>query len=785
MRAVPPAAQEYEIVPSTYEWSVRVFRTLKKLLSVNVKLHSEKSAIERGEIFLFNHFARFETFIPQYLIYEETGSYCFSVAHSEFFAGDDVLSNYLSSVGAVPHDHEDLLPILSRQILKGRKIIIFPEGGMVKDRQVVDHNGEYSIFSRSSMGRRKQHTGAAVLALGVDTLKRTIRNAYYRQDRKRLEQWCAEIGIDHVGALLEAALRPTEIVPANITFYPIRISDNLLRKGVELLNSGLTRRHSEELLIEGNILLKDTDMDIRFAKPILAESAWRWWERELLERVAPNIESIDHIFDLHTRAASRSEKLLAAGIKRNAHFLRDRYMETMYQAVTLNISHLASSIIMLLLIRGKIEINRSLFHKSLYLAVKAVQKIPSIHLHRSLMDPDVYRHLAEGNNKGLEQFLYMAETSELIEPFEEEYRFLPKLLEEHDFDTIRMENLVAVYANEVAPLPFITDICEKAFNDAGKIDQAGEAILQFDDELMSWKWDKQHFSRPRFDDINRLETATEDSQPFFFQPKQNPGVGVILIHGFLASPAEIRSFGERLFEQGYAVIGVRLKGHGTSPKDLRERPWEDWYDSVLRGYSIIRTFADQIHVVGFSTGGALALRFASDQPDSLIGVSAISVPIKFRDPKMMFVPLVHGTNKFLHWISSYEGVKPFMQNRPEHPNVNYQNIPIRGLYELRRLINELEGRLRDVHCPVLLIQANEDPTVDPKSADIILRKLGSPIKELVKIEANRHGILMDNIGHTQEIISAFIKRCANLSPEPAASDVSGEPIVESLSAPGI
>ncbi|MGR9107756.1 MAG: alpha/beta fold hydrolase [Gammaproteobacteria bacterium] len=781
MSAKLPPVRDYDIVPSTYEWSVRVFRTLKKLLSVNVKLHSEKSSIEQGEIFLFNHFARFETFIPQYLIYEATGIYCFSVAHREFFVGDDVLSNYLSSVGAVPHDHEDLMPILSRQIIKGRKVIIFPEGGMVKDKQVMDHKGEYSIFSRSSMGRRKQHTGAAVLALGVDALKKTIRNAYYHQDPQRLKQWCTEIGIDHVGSLLEAALRPTVIVPANITFYPIRINDNLLRKGAELIGSGLTRRHSEELLIEGNILLKDTDMDIRFGTPIVAKSAWHWWERELIDRVAPNIESIEHLFDLHTRAASRSEKLLAAGIKRNAHVLRDRYMEYMYQAVTVNLSHLASSVIMLLVNRGKIEIDRSLFHKALYLAVKAMQKIPSVHLHRSLLNPDVYRHLAKGNNKGLDQFLYMAESSDLIEPLEQSYRFLPKLLEEHDFDTIRMENLVAVYANEVAPLPFIKKICENALSEAQRIDAAGEATLHFDDELVSWRWDKQYYSRSKYNDINRSETATEDAQPFFLRPAQGSQRGVVLIHGFLASPAEVRSFGERLLEQGFMVIGVRLKGHGTSPKDLRERQWEDWYDSVLRAYSILQHFVEQIHLVGFSTGGALALRLACDQPDSLVGVSAISVPIKFRDPKMMFVPLVHGTNRLLHWISSYEGVKPFLQNKPEHPQVNYQNIPVRGLYELRRLINDLEARLGDIHCPTLLVQGDKDPTVDPKSAEIILRKLGSPIKELVSIDSDRHGILMEDIGQTQEIVTAFIKRCMNLLPYATAYEAPGEPNTEVLS----
>ena len=47
-------------------------------------------------------------------------------------------------------------------------------------------------------------------------------------------------------------------------------------------------------------------------------------------------------------------------------------------------------------------------------------------------------------------------------------------------------------------------------------------------------------------------------------------------HGLLASPAELRSFGEALRDEGFPVIGVRLAGHGTSPWDLRDRSWQDW-----------------------------------------------------------------------------------------------------------------------------------------------------------------------------------------------------------------
>lgn len=772
MNAELPADADYELTPSTYDWSVRVFRTLKKLLGVNVKLHSDKNLLDSGNIFLFNHFARFETFIPQYLIYEETGQYCFSVAHREFFEGDEVLSNYLQSVGAVPHDHANLLPILSQQILRGRKVIIFPEGGMVKDKQVLDHRGEYSIFSRSSSARRKQHTGAAVLALGVDLFKKSVRQAYSNRDQLKLERWRTELRMERIGDLLESALQPTLIIPANITFYPIRINDNILRKGAELLNAGLTRRHSEELLIEGNILLKDTDMDIRLGKPIDPSGAWHWWENRLIRQRVARIHSIGSVFDLNPHSGNRKTRIIARGIARNAQSLRDQYMENMYQVVTVNLSHLASCIITHLVKSRKPQIQRELFHTALYLAVKAVQKIPSIHLHRSLQNPEAYRDLTEGHSRGLEQFLYMAESSGLIEPVEENYRFLPKLYEACDFDSIRMENLIAVYTNEVAPLPFIARIAEKSLQQAPSLNDPASAEMCFDDELLQWKWDRDYFAKPCFEDINNQETATRDPRPFLFMPEQRNGVAVLLVHGFLASPAEMKDYGRDLADQGYITLGVRLKGHGTSPKDLRETQWEDWYKSVQRGFSILQKYTDRIVIIGFSTGGALTLRLAADQPDTLIGICVVSVPVRFRDPKMMFVPLVHGTNTLVHWISSYEGVKPFFRNSPEHPDINYQNIPIRGLYELRRLINELENRMPDVHCPVLILQGNQDPTVDPKSAEIIMNRLGSSDKSLLNIESGKHGIIVGNIDQTREKISRFTRSCAK-STENRPAPVSG------------
>ena len=156
---------DLEINISTYDWCIRAFSVLQKRLGLNIKFHREDGQADAGQIFLFNHFARFETLTPSYLIHAETGAYCRCVATKELFAGGGGFTRFLMGVGAVPNDLPGLLPFLAAETLRGRKVIVFPEGGMVKDRRSIDSEGRYGVYSRTAGERRKHHAGAAVIAL--------------------------------------------------------------------------------------------------------------------------------------------------------------------------------------------------------------------------------------------------------------------------------------------------------------------------------------------------------------------------------------------------------------------------------------------------------------------------------------------------------------------------------------------------------------------------------------------------------------------------------------------
>ncbi|MGR8980105.1 MAG: alpha/beta fold hydrolase [Gammaproteobacteria bacterium] len=748
----------YDIDTKWYYRSVTVFDTVRKLLSVKMKLHAENQ-VQQGDIFLFNHFSRFETFIPQYLIFEENGDLSCAIAAGEFFKEDTVLSRYLRNVGVYPHNHPRLFSLLAAQVLRGRKVIIFPEGGMVKDHRVMDRQGQYSIYSRITGERRKHHTGAAVLAQGIDIFKAMVHRAYQNKDHDQLLRWQEELHHDSLDYLLRSALKPTLIIPSNITFYPIRATENLLLKGVELFSDGLTMRQTEELLVEGNIIFKNTDMDVRMGNPLHPQKAWNWQSRYLLNKVVSEFKTLDDVFSLHVSPKNWKQKLLGVNLKKSAKETRNRYMVEIYANVTINLSHLASTLIMHCIENGQTKIDCHHFYTTLYIAVKQLQNNAKINLHRSLTRPDDYADLSEGSGKRFEHYIEMAKASGLIEEKDNCYHFLPKLLKEHDFDQIRLENLIAVYDNEAEPIQDVHKTVINALAEYKRIDPKKLAAWQFEDECRDLSSEIHSYRKTRYEDINDHETATADPSPFFLQPKKSNGIGVLLIHGLLASPAELKRYGEHLRHQDYTVMGVRLDGHGSSPYALRDKSWHDWYGSVKRGFTILKAHCSRIVVVGFSTGGALALKLASENFPEIIGVSAAAVPLKFINPAFMLVPLLHGTNKLVDWVSTFEGIKSFIENVSEHPAINYRHVPIRALYELRLLIQHMDDVLPKIDSPVLIVHGDNDPIVSVKSASDVMNKLGSRNKQLRIVESDRHGILMENIDQTWDINDAFIESC--------------------------
>lgn len=761
--------EEYQLHPPTYEWTVRLFSQLKKVLGIRIKLHGDPALLARGEIFLFNHFARVETFLPHYMIYQETGAFCRCIATKAIFQGNDAFRKYLGRVGVIPNDHDELLPMLVAEIIRGRKVVIFPEGGMIKNRRVLDEEGKFSVYSFKQQAYRKHHTGAAVLANVVDTFKLAVRMAEAAKDWQRIDVWVEMLELKNREHLLFSARRTTRIIPGNITFYPINTGDNFLNKGAGFFNTEISEKLNEELIIEANLLLKNTDMDMRLGQPICLDGCRPWWDKKVQQYLAENLNSIDDFFSLKSLGKPWLENLFKKSIRYSTEKIRDKYMEGIYKEVTVNLSHITSTIILELLDNNINELSTKHFYLMVYLAAKHIQQQPDVNLHRSLVNPEVYAALVFGKRKALQQFIEVAVANELIE-FKQGHLFLlERLSKDFDKETIRIENTIQVYANEMAPVTGAITAVRQAIVDAESISDIAIAKYRYDDECRRYDWNHHYYNKRRFDDINKHETATESGRPFFEVPTVDQcHVGVVLAHGFLASPAEMKSLSDKFLTVGYPIYGVRLPGHGTSPVDLRERSWEDWLRAIQHGYEILAAHVDHIILVGFSTGGVLSLIFAAKHPQKLAAAVVVNPPIKFKNKNMMFVPLLHGVSRLVRWVSSFEGVMPYRENDPEHSRVNYRNIPVRGLYELVRMNEALIKKLKRVQCPCFLMQSAGDPIITADSSKILQDGLVNADVTYIEVDSDRHGIIYENEAGAHKLILRYVQQFSDSLPQPSS-----------------
>lgn len=742
--------KQYQMSTTRYDLSVKAFSIAKKLLKLNIKLHDEDNLSESGQIFLFNHFSRFETFIPQYLIHHHTGHYCRSIASPEFF-NDDIFADFLTSVGVVPSNMEDLFTFMATEILHGRKLILFPEGGMVKDKRVLDASGNFSIYSRMALERRKQHRGAAVIALAVDAFKTTLLSDFAIGRYEKIEHWAEELGFESSEALMAKAIKPTLIVPANITFYPLRSDSNYLYRMAHKLNKNIGSRLSEELLIESNLLVKHTDMDIHYGKALNMSHYWKPWEKWALPHAVHHYQTLDELFLLQPKVFGIASKIHSYGMQRKALKVRDDYMESMYQAVSIHLSHIASHLIIILYRQGLDRINRQTFHKILYCCVKAIQST-QLNCHRSLKNPREYGVLLEGGSGRLKRFLLTIKQHNLVFIERDDYVLNPTIVKSYGFDQVRTNNIISVYNNEIAPLKEVSKIILNTVQNNEKVTEQDLAHMRFDDQLIAYQWDKAYFSKSRFNSINDQQSMTEDPNWFYLKSTEN-APAVLLVHGLFASPAEMRALGEHLNSEGYQVIGVRLKGHGTSPWDLKSTSWRDWMASVTRGYQIIKAFSDNIHIVGFSTGALLCLLLAKS--NHVKSVTSVSGPISFQNKNAAFISLIHQANKLTSLITDH-GAFPFKENKTEHPDVNYKHIPFRALYQLKKLISKIEAPL-NIDCPIHFMHADKDPLINPDSLDFLYQHVGNKKNTKTLIKAERHGIVYDDLDHTQDKIIEWIK----------------------------
>ncbi len=688
--------------------------TLIKASGMDLRLHGLENVPDHPVLYVINHFTRIETILMPYIIKKNIKKYPVSLADKSFFSGR--MGEFMDNVGAISTADPNRDKIFINALLTdSHPVIIFPEGQIIKDKKIIE-KGKYIVYNSGI--RRPPHSGAAQIALLTQFIRAKLRTFHLRGDNSSTARMAAHFGFD-LTDVENIINKETYIIPVNITYYPVRARENELSKLAARLINNISPRFKEELEVEGNMILGRVDIDINFGKPIPVKNY-----------ITPNKALNKMLADDNPYLYSDNFKKFIPFRKICVNMMAD-YMNAIYGMTTVNHDHLFSYI---LTKYWKNCISEDNFKNRVFLAIEYLRGIGMSNCHTSLYKKQFYL-LTDDYHEKYENFIKEAVSGNLITLKDgiitkNRVRFSRKF----DFHTIRRDNIIEVLKNEIEPLRGLTSTMDwLMFLPGFLIRRKIRNLFVKLDKMLFDKDYKQYY-------IENESKPKNIGEPFFLKHFFSRK-GIILVHGYMAAPEEMRPLADYLYKNGYNVYGVRLQGHGTAPEDLAIQNWGKWYDSASRAYIIMKNSVKTFSIAGFSMGGGIALLQAANKPGRFAGVISINAPLKLMSVASKFAPVIVAWNKLLTKIKIDKWKMEFVKNDPEYPQINYLRNPVSGGYELDKLMRFVEKRLGKVTDPTLIIHASGDPVVDPVSGEEIFEKLGTTEKQLTRVYANHHGIL--------------------------------------------
>ncbi len=713
-----------------FELSSYTLKTFSGFSNSNIKISGERNIPDGSVIFTANHFTRIETVFLPYHIYNLTGKEVWSLTAAELF-DVQILKGIIKNLGGVSTEDPRRDQVILKTLLKQNvQWIIFPEGMMVKDKKLIKKD-QFAFVEDNSL--KRPHTGAAVQALRCE---------FYRERLRRLWEMAAP-EYDHLYQYLEiediqkVLDQQCYIVPVNITYYPASPKENIISRIGQLVMKEPSRWVMDELMTEGSMLFSNVDINIRFGDPIEIKP---YLKDPYIESMLAVKRRVNFDEDVHSKQICKE-----ISIK-----IMERYMTAVYNMTTLNYDHVMACILKHFPYRREgidlYEFKCKVFYAVQYLAYK-----DNIHVSDMFYENQIHL-LTDDRYKRIAGFLTLAEKTKVItvdgdKIIKDQSRFFIK----SDFHTIRIDNPIFVIANEVEPFRAAEKFLKKIAQKTGE-----EILFKVKNRLIEKSSDD--FEK----DYHEYYLAEESKDKWIGEPlflkHDHELAGVLLIHGYMAAPEEMKPFARFLYSRGFSVYIPRLKGHGTAPEDLAVTTYDQWIESVEEAYVILKNSCEKIVVGGFSTGAGLAL----DLSTRVAGISAlfaVAPPMRLQDMGSWFIPAIDTWNVMIKKFRLNAIAKEYVDNDPENPGINYVRNPIAGVHQLEKLMEQLEPKLKTITVPTVVIQSRKDPVVNPKGTLNLFEKLGCRQKEYYIFDYDRHGILLgENADRIYKAIDNFISQ---------------------------
>lgn len=241
----------------------------------------------------------------------------------------------------------------------------------------------------------------------------------------------------------------------------------------------------------------------------------------------------------------------------------------------------------------------------------------------------------------------------------------------------------------------------------------------------------------------------------FLKLKKRAKAAVLLIHSWSASPHEFRELGDFLYKKGFTVYCPLLLGHGTHYKDLNKISTNKWTNQMKRCFLKLKKTNSKVFIIGSSFGAAIAFNLAKKHKIS--GIITIGCPYDYKKKKLfqkiMYTDLFRLDFRKYDYLINVE--KAYCANDFEI----YKRMPLKSIITSSGFIKKSVRDIKDVKCPVLIMQSTTDHLIIDSSAEKIYKGLGSKDKKICFMKNMYHVLTVDkNRKRLYPIIYDFIKK---------------------------
>lgn len=219
----------------------------------------------------------------------------------------------------------------------------------------------------------------------------------------------------------------------------------------------------------------------------------------------------------------------------------------------------------------------------------------------------------------------------------------------------------------------------------------------------------------------------------------------LVLHGLGGGRFELDPLINAFQRAGCPLGTPTLPGHEVLGPIMPASTWPEWIETAEAGFDELAALGRPVVVVGFSTGGTLALLLATRRPVSRLVLLAPFLAIRFGG----LIPF--------HPSTYLRPIARFLPDLPRRPApvrdpearrrlesvVRFRTFSLRATLSALELIDRVKPLVPTIRTPTLILQGRLDTVVDPSGAAWLARHLDSTSKQMLCFPRSDHLLALD------------------------------------------